>query len=793
MAGASTVRFPALIGTTIPMNQLDCALLHSVSKPARYIGGEVNEVIKPDGEVRARFALAFPDTYEIGMSHAGLKVLYHILNSIPGIWAQRVFAPWHDMAEAMRAGGIELSSLEEKRPLRLFDVVGFSLLYELSYTTVVRMLRLSGIPLHACDRSQGDPIVIAGGTCTVNPAPFEEFFDLIVIGDGEEVVEEMARICAQTRDRGERLDAMAEIGGVYRPGRPSRPRRRILADLDERPFPSKTVLPHVSIVHDRIGAEVARGCTRGCRFCQAGMIYRPYRERSFPSVMETLRGALKATGYDTIAMLALSITDLSYINTIMESLSCPSREVSIGIPSLRVEGITRQVAEFISSVKKPGFTMAPEAATTRLRQVINKGNTEEDLFRSVSIIRELGWKALKLYFMVGLPTERHEDIEAICSLSRALASRFKGGITISVSGFIPKPFTPFQWQEQMTPETNTEIVRFLQKNLRQRNLSLKWQEPSLTFLEGVFARGDRRLSRVIEAAEAAGAYLDGWGDTFNAGAWEQAFEKAGVDPMQYLKARDTDAPLSWEFVDARIERSFLLSERERALRGEPTPDCRQEGCAGCGVCEEGISNIMYRETAPDPLFRKTPEQEPKPFLLRLTKEGGMRFVSPRDFQETIKRAIRRAGLDAVYTRGYSPTVKLSMSPPPSFGVASEGEYVQIELNEDLDPGQVLSRINETLPAGMRVTSCTREKIGRPYAFVYRTSRPFSLLLEPGATLEKGAASLVVQDFLAYHDETSMTILVRDGRTLSPVAILQAFSSDAPSAWEITRVDTLFAG
>jgi hypothetical protein len=263
--------------------------------------------------------------------------------------------------------------------------------------------------------------------------------------------------------------------------------------------------------------------------------------------------------------------------------------------------------------------------------------------------------------------------------------------------------------------------------------------------------------------------------------------------MQYLKARDTDAPLSWEFVDARIERSFLLSERERALRGEPTPDCRQEGCAGCGVCEEGISNIMYRETAPDPLFRKTPEQEPKPFLLRLTKEGGMRFVSPRDFQETIKRAIRRAGLDAVYTRGYSPTVKLSMSPPPSFGVASEGEYVQIELNEDLDPGQVLSRINETLPAGMRVTSCTREKIGRPYAFVYRTSRPFSLLLEPGATLEKGAASLVVQDFLAYHDETSMTILVRDGRTLSPVAILQAFSSDAPSAWEITRVDTLFAG
>jgi len=263
--------------------------------------------------------------------------------------------------------------------------------------------------------------------------------------------------------------------------------------------------------------------------------------------------------------------------------------------------------------------------------------------------------------------------------------------------------------------------------------------------------------------------------------------------MQYLASRDTETPLPWEFVDAHIERSFLLKELKRALEGVSTPDCRQEGCAGCGVCKEGISNIIHPETAPDPLFHAAPKQEPKPYLLRFAKEGGMRFVSPRDFQETIKRAVRRAGLSAVYTRGYSPTMKLSMSPPPSFGIASEGEYVQIELKDDLDPGQVLSRLNAVLPAGMRVISCTQEKIGRPYAFVYRTSRPFSLQLEPGAVLEKGGSSLAVKDFLAYHDETSLTILVRGGRTISPVAILQAFSSDAPEAWEITRVDTLFAG
>ncbi len=766
--------------------------LYRIKKPLRYTGGEINQVLKEPSRISVRFALAFPDVYEVGMSHAGIKILYHVLNSMQGVWAQRVFAPYPDMAGVLESEDIPLYSLEEKRPLKDFDVLGFSLLYELSYTTVVRMLKLARIPVYAAERGADDPIVVAGGTCTANPAPFMDFFDLIAVGDGEEIVEDMARACMKTQNRKERIELMASIEGVFRPGSPARPRRRILFDLDRYPFPWDIVVPGVSIIHDRLGVEVARGCTRGCRFCQAGMIYRPYRERSIGSVIGTFRKALENTGYDSLSCLALSITDLSYLEDLIESTVDTHRKVSIGLPSIRVEGVKRDLAQKIAFVKKSGFTLAPEAGTDRLRKVINKGNTEDDLLQTVDIVRRSGWQAIKLYFMVGLPTETEEDIESIARLAEKVAKIFRSRVTVSVSAFVPKPFTPFQWEPEISIERYRQYLRYLSSRLRMRNMRFKWQEPYLSFLEGIFARGDRSLAPLVVKAEQFGAYLDGWGDIFSIEPWLEAFHVLGIEPGGYLGEMDTGKNLPWDFIDMRIDKGFLQEERDKAYRLDATEDCRYGPCLVCGVCDREVSNKIKPSKGPCPLFEERKEDtQDIPYVIGLTKQGILRFMGARDWETMIRRAIRRAKLQAVYTKGYSPNMKLRLIPPVAFGIASFSEYFQISLEKYANTEDIKCRLEGSFPEGAEVFYCAQERLRPVDAYVFELGRELDIGTTGRLYVDKAGKKMDVMDFVEADGPTRLKIRFIEGRTISPVIAARALTGYEYELKDIVKVKTVF--
>ena len=715
--------------------------LLKIAKPSRYLGGEINSVAKDPSGVKLKFALAFPDVYEVGMSHLGAKILYHILNGIPEVACERVFAPWPDMESYLREKGLPLCSLESSRALKDFDVLGFSLQYELNYTGVLQILDLAGIPLRASQRTEGYPLVIGGGPCALNPEPLADFFDLFVLGDGEEAAPEICREIIAAKDQGQKKEALLErlgrIEGVYVPSffqveyqadgrirqivplKKDLPHvsRRVLPDLEGGAFPSCPVLPFMEVIHDRLNIEIARGCTRGCRFCQAGMIYRPLRERSPRKILDLMKGGLESTGYDEVSLLSLSTGDYTCIDPLLSSVLdlTRGRKIAVSFPSLRVETLTPSLIQQVQEVRKTGFTLAPEAGTERLRRVINKGNTEEDLLSTIQQVFSAGWRRVKLYFMIGLPTEEEKDLEGIASLCQKalrVARRSKGSaqINVSVSTFIPKAHTPFQWESQGSIEEVRKKHQFLRKNLDRHGLNFKWTDPRLSFLEGVFARGDRRLGQCLEEAYSLGCRLDGWGEHFRFELWEKAFAQARMDPSFYLRERDPEEALPWDHLESRVNKSFLKEERKKALQALSTPDCRQASCNGCGVCfeVEALSNRMA--TGGDLETRLTPSPGPQEnssfpvrrFRCHLTKFGPARFLGHLEFSQAIIRAFRRAEIPLVFSQGFHPLPRVAFGPPLPVGTESWAEYLDFHVQGKFWPEEGLVRLNQVFFSGVEI-------------------------------------------------------------------------------------------
>ncbi|MCB9758868.1 MAG: TIGR03960 family B12-binding radical SAM protein [Alphaproteobacteria bacterium] len=715
-------------------------ILPRVEKPSRYLGTELNAVHKPTAQVEVRLALAFPDLYDLGLGNLGIHILYAILNKLPWCWCERVYAPAPDMEAELRQRGVPMFAVESHDPLSAFDGLGFTLQSELTFTNILNLLDLGGVPLRAADRGEDDPLTFAGGPAVFNPEPLAPFMDFFVIGDGEDVVVEIAEALRRLRGRPrrERLAALANIEGIYVPalypmeqlpdGRIlppiDAPRivKRVTRDLDGASFPTNYIVPFTQQVHDRVSLEVLRGCTQGCRFCQAGMTTRPVRERTIERVDQLMERTLANTGYEEVSLVSLSTCDYSKVRTLVDTAATRAEKerVSVSLPSLRLDSFSVDLADRVADIRRTGLTFAPEAASPRLRAIINKWIPDEELLEMSAQAYELGWNHVKLYFMIGLPSERDDDIEAIADLTLRTLRRGreinpKARVNTGVSTFVPKPFTPFQWARQIGMDETERRQGILTERFR-GNGAIKFgrHNAAETFLEGLVSRADRRAADLIEAAWRNGARLDAWHEHLNLQAWLDAIAQTGFDVEDALRERDLDERLPWDHIDILMPKEWFVEDYARALQLKHAEDCRHSKCHRCGVidrerplCAHMLRNsIDGRKAETDWVKPERPvfvEPEPAQRLrFRVGRHGGTRFLSHLEWMNAWIRALRRARLPMSYSQGFHAHPKVTFSSALPVGLESTGTYMDVVLTQAVEPSDAFRRLGATLPEGFLV-------------------------------------------------------------------------------------------
>ncbi|MDY0360297.1 MAG: TIGR03960 family B12-binding radical SAM protein [Desulforegulaceae bacterium] len=719
----------------------------NINNPGNYLGNEVNSVKKNEEEVDLNFALAFPDLYEIGSSHFGIQILYDILNNHKDIYAQRVFVPSPDMRDQLKENKVSIGGLETKKPLKEFDIIGFSLLYELNYTGILEILDLGNIPFYSSQRDETYPLVIAGGPCMVNPEPVADFFDFVFVGDGEEAIIEISEKIIEwkknkNRKKYDLLYSVKDIKGVYVPiffedknnenlfldnvfPDYKKINKRIVSDLENAPFPVKPIIPYGRPVHDRLRLEISRGCTRGCRFCQAGMIYRPVRERSVQKLLEIAEKSIENTGYEDLSLLSLSTGDYTcfpeLLFFLMKRYMKEARSVSL--PSIRAGRLTKDLMEEIQKVRKTGFTIAPEAGSQRLRDVINKDLSEEEIVGTVKSAFDMGWQIIKLYFMTGLPSETKEDLDELILLVKKLkflpeARRSK--INVSLTTFIPKPHTPFQWERLLSREESMANFLYLKNNLKINGVNVKWQDPEHTRLEGLFSRGDRSLSPLIVKAYENGCHLDGWTEHFKYEKWIECIESLGIDIDSFIGKRNTELSLPWDKIDIGVTKKYLLSELDKSKNAIVTQDCRISKCSGCGVCDfktiypkvfdkSGVSDDLYND------LQELENSDENIFRLKILfeKTGNAAFFGHLELIGIFQRAFDRSKLKFDFSKGFHPKPKMNFKDALPLGMESYCEFMTIDCY-DTNIENLLENLNKTLPNGLFVKDI--EKREKKYKF-----------------------------------------------------------------------------